>query len=86
MEEDKFGQEASQLILVMARSLVDSPKEVEVTASAGNFQTVLFSLKCAKSDLGKVIGRGGKTAAAMRQIISSVAAKHGKRAVLDIEE
>lgn len=83
---EDFSKEASQLLLVIARSLVDKPKEVEVVASSGNYQTVLFSMRCSKEDLGKLIGRGGKTAFSMRQILAAVAAKHSRRAVLDIEE
>lgn len=83
---EDFSKEASQLLLVMARSLVDDPSSVDIVASSGSHQTVLFCLKCTREDLGKLIGRSGRTASAMRQILGAVAAKHNKRAVLDIEE
>jgi predicted RNA-binding protein YlqC (UPF0109 family) len=74
-----------ELILVMARALVDKPDEVEIKEIEGNVTTIL-ELKVAKEDLGKVIGKQGKTAHAMRSILNATATKLKKRAVLEIVE
>ena len=72
-----------ELILVMARALVDKPDEVEIKEIEGDITTIL-ELKVAKEDLGKVIGKQGKTAHAMRSILNATATKLKKRAVLEI--
>ena len=74
-----------ELILVMAKSLVDKPDEVEIKEIEGDVTTIL-ELKVAKDDLGKVIGKQGKTAHAMRAILNATATKLKKRAVLEIIE
>ena len=74
-----------ELILVMARALVDKPDEVEIKEIEGDIPTIL-ELKVAKEDLGKVIGKQGKTAHAMRSILNATATKLKKRAVLEIVE
>jgi hypothetical protein len=74
-----------ELILVMARALVDRPDEVEIREIQGDVTTIL-ELKVAKEDLGKVIGKQGKTAHAMRSILNATATKLKKRAVLEIVE
>ena len=74
-----------ELILVMARALVDQPDEVEINEIEGDVTTIL-ELKVAKEDLGKVIGKQGKTAHAMRSILNATATKLKKRAVLEIIE
>ncbi len=73
------------LIKIIAQSLVDYPEEVEVTEISGN-QTTVLELKVAKEDLGKVIGRQGRTALSMRTILSAASTKLNKRAVLEILE
>lgn len=73
------------LIFMIARSLVDRPGEVEVTEVKGDKTTVL-ELKVAKEDLGKVIGKQGKTAHAIRTILIATATKLKQRAVLEIIE
>ena len=73
------------LILVMAKALVDKPDEVEIKEIEGDVTTIL-ELKVAKDDLGKVIGKQGKTAHAMRSILNATATKLKKRAVLEIIE
>jgi hypothetical protein len=65
--------------------LVDKPDEVEIKEIAGDVTTIL-ELKVAKEDLGKVIGKQGKTAHAMRSILNATATKLKKRAVLEIVE
>ena len=74
-----------ELILVMAKALVDKPDEVEIREVEGDVTTIL-ELKVAKDDLGKVIGKQGKTAHAMRAILTATATKLKKRAVLEIVE
>jgi len=74
-----------ELVLVMARALVDKPDEVEIREIQGEVTTIL-ELKVAKEDLGKVIGKQGKTAHAMRSILNATATKLKKRAVLEIVE
>ena len=73
------------LVETMARALVDNPDEVKVAEVAGEKTTVL-ELRVAESDLGKVIGKQGKTARAMRTILSASGTKLGKRCVLEILE
>jgi predicted RNA-binding protein YlqC (UPF0109 family) len=73
------------LIEYIARSLVDSPDEVKVTEIEGE-QTAVLELKVAKEDLGKVIGKQGRTARAMRTLLGAASAKVKRRAVLEIIE
>jgi predicted RNA-binding protein YlqC (UPF0109 family) len=73
------------LINYIAQALVDHPEDVSVTEIEGN-QTSVLELKVAKQDLGKVIGKQGRTAKAMRTILSAASAKIKKRTVLEIIE
>ncbi len=73
------------LIELMAKALVDKPEEVAVAEVDGE-RTTVFELRVATSDLGKVIGKQGKTARAMRTILSAAGTKLGKRCVLEILE
>ncbi|MDX2439992.1 MAG: KH domain-containing protein [Desulfobacterales bacterium] len=73
------------LIGYIAKALVDNPEEVTVNEVEGN-QTSVLELKVAKEDLGKVIGKQGRTARAMRTILSAASAKIKKRTVLEIIE
>jgi hypothetical protein len=77
--------EMKALIEQMAKSLVDKPEEVVVTEVDGE-RTTVYELRVATSDLGKVIGKQGKTARAMRTILSAAGTKLGKRCVLEILE
>jgi predicted RNA-binding protein YlqC (UPF0109 family) len=74
-----------ELIKYIAKSLVDSPDQVEVSEVLGE-QTSVIELRVAKEDLGKVIGKQGRTAKAMRTILSAASTKIRKRAVLEIIE
>jgi len=74
-----------ELIEYIVKALVDKPEEVEVKEIGGERTTVL-ELKVAKEDLGKVIGKQGRTARAMRTILNAAATKAKKRAVLEIIE
>jgi predicted RNA-binding protein YlqC (UPF0109 family) len=73
------------LISYIAQALVDHPEQVSVEEVEGN-QTSVLELKVAKEDLGKVIGKQGRTARAMRTILSAASAKIKKRTVLEIIE
>ncbi len=73
------------LVEQIAKSLVDKPEEVAVAEVEGE-RTVVFELRVATSDIGKVIGKQGNTARAMRTILSAAGAKLGKRCVLEILE
>ena len=73
------------LIEYIAKSLVDNPEEVQVSEVEGE-QTTVLELKVAKEDLGKVIGKQGRTARAMRTILSAASIKCKKRTVLEILE
>jgi len=70
---------------VVARALVDHPDAVHVTESQRRGMTVL-ELTTAPGDMGKIIGRQGRTAAALRTLVSLTAEKHGVRAQLDIRD
>jgi uncharacterized protein len=74
-----------ELIKYITQSLVDNPDKVEVTEVIGE-QTSVIELRVAKEDLGKVIGKQGRTAKAIRTILSATSAKMHKRAVLEIIE
>ena len=67
----------------IAKALVDHPDYVDVREIAGE-RTTVFELRVGEGDLGKVIGKGGQTARAIRTLLNAVAAKQGKRAVLEI--
>jgi len=74
-----------ELITYIAKALVDKPEEVVVTEIEGE-QTSVIELKVAKEDLGKVIGKQGRTARAIRTILGAASTKLRKRAVLEIIE
>lgn len=74
-----------ELIKCISQALVDHPDQVEVTEILGE-QTSVIELRVAKEDLGKVIGKQGRTAKAIRTILSAMSAKERKRAVLEIIE
>lgn len=73
------------LIEYIAKGLVDYPDEVKVTEVVGE-KTMVIELRVARDDLGKVIGKQGRTARAMRTILNAAATKMKKRAVLEILE
>jgi hypothetical protein len=74
-----------ELIVLIAKALVDKPESVVVTELEGE-QTSVIELRVAKEDLGKVIGKQGRTARAMRTILSAASTKLRKRSVLEILE
>lgn len=74
-----------ELVKYIAQSLVDNQEKVEVTEIVGE-QISVIELRVAKEDLGKVIGKQGRTAKAIRTILSAASAKIHKRSVLEIIE
>ncbi|MCJ7603168.1 MAG: KH domain-containing protein [Desulfobulbaceae bacterium] len=74
-----------ELVSFIATSLVDQPQAVEVNETAQE-DAVLVELRVAKDDLGKVIGKQGRTARAIRSLLSAAAARQNKRARLEIVE
>jgi uncharacterized protein len=72
-----------ELIEAIAKALVDDPEAVEVTEIEGE-QNLLIELRVAKEDIGKVIGREGRTAQSMRTILAAASTKLGRRSHLDI--
>jgi predicted RNA-binding protein YlqC (UPF0109 family) len=79
------GGMLKELLEMIAKALVDYPEQVEVSELEGE-QTSVIELRVAKEDLGKVIGKQGRTARAMRTILSAASTKIRKRAVLEIIE
>ncbi|MEE8300393.1 MAG: KH domain-containing protein [Desulfatiglandales bacterium] len=77
--------EMKELVEYIAKVLVDNPDEVSVNELEGS-QTSVIELRVAKEDLGKVIGKQGRTARAMRTILGAASTKIKKRSVLEILE
>lgn len=75
-----------QLVEFMARALVDSPDEVHVSVRDGEHGGNVVELRVAEGDLGKVIGKKGRTAKAMRAILKAASFKNHDRAMLEILE
>jgi Predicted RNA-binding protein (contains KH domain) len=73
------------VVEVVVRALVDKPDDVSVTESQRRGMTVL-ELTTAPGDMGKVIGRQGRTVSALRTLVSVTAEKHGQRAQLDLRD
>jgi predicted RNA-binding protein YlqC (UPF0109 family) len=84
-EGGQKSMDMKELISYIAKALVDHPEAVEVSEVAGE-QTSVIELKVAKDDLGKVIGKQGRTARAMRTILSAASTKVRKRSMLEIIE
>ena len=80
--EDKSMAEIVELLL---KALVDEPEEVEVTESSGE-KTLVIEARVSKKDMGKVIGRSGRTIDALRTIVSACGAKNRRRCIFQIIE
>lgn len=78
-------EELRHLVEIMAKALVDYPEQVNVAEIEGE-QTTVIELKVAKEDLGKIIGKEGRTARSLRTILGAVSTKLRKRSVLEILE
>jgi uncharacterized protein len=72
-----------EFLLYMIKALVDEPDQVEINVVEGEKSTI-FELKVAQPDIGKVIGKNGRIAKAIRTILNAAIAKSGKRISLDI--
>ena len=72
-----------QLLETIAQALVDNPSAVEITEIDGE-KTIIFELRCDAQDIGKIIGKSGKTVGAMRTLLNSIAAKQGRKAMLEV--
>jgi predicted RNA-binding protein YlqC (UPF0109 family) len=71
------------LVEVIAKSLVDNPESVQVNEVAGE-QSIIIELKVAPEDMGKVIGKQGRIAKAIRTVVKAAAVKDNKRVVVEI--
>jgi len=74
-----------ELIEYVAKALVDNPDSVDVKETEGE-KTLVYELRVGAGDLGKIIGREGRTAKAIRTIVTAASMKKGKRAILEILE
>ncbi|MDO5572451.1 MAG: KH domain-containing protein [bacterium] len=72
-----------ELVEVIAKSLVENPDEVVVTQTE-NDKTIVIELRVAQSDMGKVIGKQGRIAKAIRSVVKAASAKENKKVVVDI--
>ncbi|MBX2977063.1 MAG: KH domain-containing protein [Ignavibacteriaceae bacterium] len=73
-----------EFIEFIAKHLVDNPDSVSVEEKNPEEKKIVLALKVSPEDIGKVIGKQGKTAQAMRTLLTAIAAKDGKRAILEI--
>ncbi len=73
-----------ELLEFMVKELVDSPDEVEITEEQEGDKTVIFMLRVAEADLGKVIGKKGRTANALRVVMRAASAKRGFSSIVKI--
>jgi uncharacterized protein len=69
----------------LVRGLSDQPDALRITEVAGA-KTQVFEIRCAKADLGKLVGKGGKTVSALRVVLNSLALKSGRRVALEVVE
>lgn len=74
-----------KLVKQMVTALVDHPRHVKITEIKGD-KSIIFELRCHEKDVGKVIGRSGKTVGAMRTLLGAIAARDGRRAMLEVVE
>ena len=73
-----------ELLEYMVKELVDNPDDVEIEEEEEDEKTVIFKLKVAEDDLGKVIGKKGRTANALRVVMRAASAKRGKSSIVKI--
>jgi len=73
-----------ELLEYIVKELVDSPDDVDITEEEEDERTVIFKLKVAEDDLGKVIGKKGRTANALRVLMRAASAKRGKASIVKI--
>lgn len=82
---NEMAMQMDKLVAEIARNLVDSPDDVYVRAMESD-HTMFLELRVAKEDVGKVIGRQGRTAQALRVLVGAVASKANKHTILEILE
>lgn len=85
VEEVEIAEFFKSYYTGIIKELVDSPQELSIDVIKGP-QTYVIEVKVAKSDLGKVIGKGGKMAQALRTVLNGIAAKRNVRAILELVE
>jgi len=73
-----------ELILVLARSLVDDPSQVSVEETADDRGEVVYEIKVAPDDMGKIIGRQGRVIKAVRTVVKAAAIRTGKRVSVEV--
>jgi predicted RNA-binding protein YlqC (UPF0109 family) len=71
------------ILETIVKSLVDAPNEVRITEINGD-KTIIYELRCNAKDVGKIIGKSGKTVGAMRTLLNSIAARQGRKAMLEV--
>jgi uncharacterized protein len=76
--------EVKELLEYMVKELVDSPDDVDIEEEEEDEKTIIFKLKVAEEDLGKVIGKKGRTANALRVVMRAASAKRGKSSIVKI--
>ena len=74
-----------ELLEYIVKALVDHPEEIRIT-EVDSERTAIFELRCHQNDIGKVIGKNGKTVGAIRTLLSTVAARQNRRAMLEVVE
>ena len=74
-----------ELIEYVVKALVDHPDDLRIAEIEGE-RTIVFELRCHPADVGKVIGKSGKTVGAIRTLLSTVAARQNRRAMLEVVE
>lgn len=84
-ETSAEGTELKELVEYVSKALVDEPEKVNVTAVESE-TSIIVELRVSPDDVGKVIGKAGQTAKALRKILSAAATKHSKKSLLQIIE
>jgi len=74
-----------ELIEYVVKVLVDHPEDIRISEIEGE-RTIVYELRCHPEDVGKVIGKSGKTVGAIRTLLSTVAARQNRRAMLEVVE
>ncbi len=84
MSQDNSSETPRQLLEYLAEGLVDEPEDVSVEQFEEDDGTIVLELSVADGDYGRVIGRGGRTAHALRTVVKAAATSAGRRVLVDI--